>query len=320
MGAVVPMTSKSGYSQAQVLTIRQTVAAGTTPAEFDLFMEVCARTGLDPFRRQVFPVIFNAKNAEKRRMTIVVGRDGHRVLATRSRLPDGTPSYRPSDQEPDITYDQVLKSPTNPLGIVKAVVRVYQRDTDGTWYPVVGTAYWDEYAPVSEEWKEDETGKRRPTGKKTLDTSSQWPKQPRNMIVKCAEMAALRSAWPETWGELYSEEELDRARAIDMAEANGAWSDAADQAETGKRLAAIGHSTNTLMMQFATGDALEMVPLGQVFDRSIEFTRGCRTTAEVRDFQDRNRVSLKEYWARNKADALALKKELEALASKLPTT
>ena len=314
MGSVVAM-NHGAFTASQILTIRNTVAAGTTPDEFNLFMEVAARTGLDPFRKQVFPLIFNARNADKRRMSIVVGRDGARVLATRSRLPDGSPSYRPSDQEPEITYDETLKGPCNPLGIVKAVVRVYQRDVSGEWHPVVGVAYWDEYAPVAEEWKEDETGKRRPTGKKALDTSGQWPRQPRNMITKCAEMAALRSGWPETWSGIYAEEELDRARAIDMAESNGAWADAAESAETQARLKAIGRvEEQAIVMQFHPTAALEFVPVGKVFDAAMNYIEGCTSPDEITAFAERNRASLKEYWAHAKSDALELKRQMEAKA------
>ncbi len=37
------------------------------------------------------------------------------------------------------------------------------------------------------------------------------------MLAKCATMQALRAGWPDQFGGLYCEEELDRAKALDLA-------------------------------------------------------------------------------------------------------
>jgi phage recombination protein Bet len=157
--------------------------------------------------------VFNKKTPEKRRMAVVTGIDGLRALAARSGR------YRPDETEPEITYLPELKGATNPLGVEKAVVRIFMRDEGGTeWRPVAGVAHWDEFAPLSEAWAEDrETGRRRPTGERILDAAGAWARMGRVMIAKCAEAQALRKAFPEDLSGLYADSELDQAHAADVS-------------------------------------------------------------------------------------------------------
>ncbi len=46
----------------QLDLIRRTVAADCTNEEFDLFIEAAERYGLDPFRRQIMPLVFSRRN------------------------------------------------------------------------------------------------------------------------------------------------------------------------------------------------------------------------------------------------------------------
>ena len=69
------------YDARQTALIRRTLTDQRDPLtedEFALFIEVAKRTGLDPFRRQVYAI----KRAGK--MSIQTGIDGFRVLAQRS--------------------------------------------------------------------------------------------------------------------------------------------------------------------------------------------------------------------------------------------
>lgn len=106
-------------------------------------MEAARSYGLDPFRRQIIPLVFNkdAKDQSRRRMSIVVSRDGLRVVAQRCG------NYRPASEPAEIIYDEDLKGPTNPKGIVMARVYLWQQDKRGDWFKVVGEAMWDEFAP-----------------------------------------------------------------------------------------------------------------------------------------------------------------------------
>lgn len=285
------------FTAPQLKVIKDTVARDSNPQEFSLFMEACKAYGLDPFRKQIFSIIYSKDNADKRKQSIIVSRDGLRVLASRSG------DYRPASEPAQIVIDAALISPTNPKGIISATVRLWKRDPRGDWYPVIGEAYWDEFAPVSDEWAYDEEArKRKPTGRKTLDASGNWVKMPVVMITKCAESQALRAGWPETFGGVYSEEEMDRTTANESAsEALAAYERAEREAKTGGR---------GILMVFDDAGKLEKVPLGSVADRVMEFLQAA-SPEEAHKFRVRNEDGLREFWAAQPNDALSLKKEFE---------
>lgn len=289
--------SVATFTPAQLRTIKNTVAKDTNDAEFDLFLEACKSYGLDPFRKQIHAVVYSKNNAEKRKMTIIVSRDGLRVLAQRCG------DYRPASEPAQVIYDEALKDPTNPKGIVSATVRLWKQDNRGEWFPVIGEAYWDEYAPVSDEWAWDQaSGKRKPTGCKALDASGQWAKMPIVMLTKCAESQALRAGWPEQFGNIYSEEEMDRLKAASTA------SEEIREFEQEERQKRIGGPA--LMMVFDDSAVLSRVPLGQVHDRCVEFLNSA-SPEEAYQFRVRNGEALKEFWAHDKAAALDVKGRLE---------
>lgn len=283
----------ASFTGHQLELIRRTVASDCNSGEFDLFVAAAQRAGLDPFRKQISALVFNKSKPDKRRMAIVTTIEGLRVIADRSR------AYRPDEDEAAYEIDPEQKSPTNPLGLVKAKVRIFKNDR-----PVAGVAYWDEFAPISDEWKEGDDGKRRPTGKKTLDTGGNWGRMPRLMLAKCAEAQALRKAFPEDLSGLYEGAELDQAVASEIL----------GQHQEAERLAKVGGSGVTL--QLFPNAPLEAVPLGKVADAVIEAMEGW-TFEQQRWFESANTHPLREFWARAPGDALELKKRLEANRAKL---
>ena len=286
------------FTAPQLTIIKNTVARDTNQTEFDLFMEACKSYGLDPFRKQIHAVVYSKDNEAKRKMTIIVSRDGLRVLASRCG------DYRPASEPAQIIYDADLKGPTNPKGILSATVRLWKQDKQGEWFPVIGEAYWDEFAPVSDEWAYDESkGKRAPTGKKTLDASGNWAKMPIVMITKCAESQALRAGWPETFSNLYTEEEMDRL--AEQASASQAVAEHQRQ-EREKRIGGKG-----LMMVFDDTATLEKVPMGKVMDRCLDFLKNAEPV-DAHKFRVRNEQPLRDFWAESPHDALELKKAFEA--------
>lgn len=290
----------SGYSADQIRTIKRTVASDANDLEFDLFMEACRSYGLDPFRKQIFSVIYSKDNAQKRKQSIIVSRDGCRVLAQRCG------DYRPASTPTVFEYDDSLKGPTNPKGIVTATVTLHKQDSAGNWYPVVGQADWDEFAPVKEEWAYDEAvGRRKPTGSLTLDASGQWAKMPKVMIAKCAEAQALRAGWPDQFGGVHQEEEMHRFETDVTA------TEMVSQHEQLEREALLGG--RGLMMVFDDSARIEKVSMGKVADRCLEFAQASEPEDVVK-FLARNTESLREFWAYDKSSALEVKKALEAKA------
>jgi phage recombination protein Bet len=167
------------WGERQLALIRRTVAKDCNNDEFDLFINMCRSLNLDPLRKQIYAFVYNKDKPDKRQLTIVTAISGFRTIAER------TGNYRPDEEGPTYVFDNNYKSPTNPIGLVSAKVRVY-KFSHGAWHPVTETAFWDEAAPIKDEWAWDnESGKRKPTGRQALDTSGQWGKMPRLMLAKC---------------------------------------------------------------------------------------------------------------------------------------
>lgn len=301
--ALAPQRSLREYSPGQLALIRRTVAKDATPDEFDMFMEVCRRVGLDPFRKQIYCLVYNKNKPEKRTISFITAIDGFRGVAARNK------DYRADDEEPQITYDEGRKDPkVNPLGIVKAVVRAYKLAPDG-WHPQVGTAYWDEFAPITEKWAEID-GKWKPTGVLELDRKSNWYRMPRIMIAKVAEAQALRKGWPEDLSGIYAPEEMDR-NTID-----GTASELVEEHATEQRMLRIG-ATNTVPILWEAGKPIEAVPVGEFADRVLKFLKGCESPVQVETWRDANQIGLNQFWALHKSDALALKQAIEGRIAEL---
>lgn len=295
MGAV------TNFTPTQLMTIRHTVASDTNDIEFDLFMNAARSYGLDPFRRQISAIVFNKKNADKRRMTIIVGRDGLRSIAQRCG------DYRPASSRPEYVYDPDQKGPNNPLGLISVSVELFKQDKNGDWFPVFGEAYWDEFAPLREKWDlNPESGRREPTGEMELDTSGQWGKMGRIMLLKCAEAQALRAGWPDVFSGLYAEEELDQALARETRDITPSQEIAEEQKH--RRENALGGKG----ILFAMDDTakLERIPLGNVADRCMEFVKNASPEDAYR-WSERNAEALREFWSNSPNDALEIKKAIE---------
>lgn len=291
-------------TSSQLAVIKNTVAKDCNRDEFDLFMEAAKSFGLDPFRKQIIPLVFSKDNADKRRMSIVVSRDGLRVIAQRCQ------NYRPASEKAEWEFDESLVGPLNPKGIVSCTVYLWQQDNRGEWFRVKGEAEWDEFAPIVDEWAWDEQArKRKPTGKKALDAGN-WTKMPKIMLEKCAEAQALRAGWPDQFSGVYVQEEMDRTAALDATP-----TEIVEREQEERRMRAIG-ATSSITVTWGDGWALDNVPHGEFADRAIEFIRE-NDAATVDKWQQANRVGLQQFWAKSPGDALAVKKEIEAKLSKV---
>ena len=231
MGQLVAINER--FRPPQVALIRR-MNPDCNEDEFNQFMHVAATLGLDPLKRQLYAFVFNKDKPDKRRMSIVVGIDGFRAVAKRSG------EYRPDDKAPRFTIDhEAVDDDRNPLGLISAEVTVYQH-SHGSWFPVTAVAYWDEFAPIVEggTWEDSTTGKRYFKGNGTFridPNKDNWRKMPRVMLSKCAEAQAIRRAWPEELAAVYADEEIDRARTLDLTA-----TEIAEGAEIERRLGMVG--------------------------------------------------------------------------------
>jgi len=322
MNQVVPLHTISSWSSRQLETIKRTVAKDTNDTEFDLLIEYAKAKGLDPFSRQVIAIVFNKNDEAKRQMTIITTQDGLRVMASRCG------DYRPEETEAEYEYDPALKGPANPLGIVKATVKLWKQDKAGAWHPVNGTAYWDEFAPLVTDpgcFEFVETGETWPSGspkkrrqlkpgvsiKQSVDPSGQWAKMPRNQIAKCARMQALRGGWPETFSGVCAQEEMDRAVAADLSA-----SEMVEQEQEQRRMKHIAMSDDEYPFVDHQG-TLTFMPAGRYADYIIMTARNCTELAELDGMKTRNREGLQRFWAKHKPDALEINAEIEKLRAAL---
>lgn len=289
----------------QVALVKQTVAKDCNNEEFDLFCEVARGKGLDPFLGQIIPMVFSKSDPKKRKMTIIISRDGQRVIAQRCG------DYRPASKPPQYEIDRDAMSPLNPCGIVSATVYLWKQDQkDGTWYEVAGQAFWEEFAPIKDEWVRDEaTDRNKKSGRQTLDDSGNWCRMPRLMISKCAEMQALRAGWPEQFTGLYDEAEMDRAKVLDLSA-----SEIVEHEREERRMIAVS-GKDAITVTWGDGWSLENVPVGQFVDRALEYIK-TETRENVQRWSDANRDPLRIFWAKHPGDALVIKKAIEAKTTK----
>lgn len=160
----------------KTLAERATVAA---------FLQHCSRTGLDPIARQIYSIARKSKGQLKWQIQISI--DGARLVAERSGQYEGqtTPEFTADG----ITWTQVWLSREFPAA---ARVGVYRR---GFREPLYAVALWDAYVQT----------------KYGGEVSDMWKKMGPLMLAKCAEMLALRKAFPQDLSGLYSAEEMSQA-------------------------------------------------------------------------------------------------------------
>ena len=164
------------FDNEQLSLIRATVAKGTSPEQFKLFLEVCRYHGLNPFARQIYAVVRAGT------MVCQTSIDGYRLLAERSGKYAGQlgPEWCGDNGE----WKDVWLSDTPP---VAARIGVLRKDfSQPTWGIAKYKSYVQENSPL-------------------------WRKMPDVMLAKCAESLALRKAFPAEMSGIYTAEEMAQA-------------------------------------------------------------------------------------------------------------
>lgn len=279
--------------------IKRTVAHDLLPAEFDLFVHMCRRWQLDPMRRQIYAHVYVRKKKDEdgkwikvRSVVYVTGIDGYRTIA------DRTNNYRPGQRSSETSKDAVDPE-TNPQGIVSATASVWKH-SHGEWHEFSETVYWEEFAPLKDAW---EDGKK--TGKRVLDTSGQWGRMGRTMLMKCAEAQALRRGWPDEYGDLYTREEMDQASIIDITP-----SEQAERAAVSERQSKLGGPS--IVFDWLDGKPLTSVPADKLHGRVMDFVRkNAEEPMTILSLQHHNKEALRQFWTLKPDEALDLKKTFE---------
>jgi phage recombination protein Bet len=145
--------------KAIVKTMQETVARGTTPAEFALFVQYCKATGLNPFKKEIWCI------KASQGLQIMTGINGFWAIANASDTFDGAEVGLIN-----ASGEWVKTVPDN--SFIGAWCRVYRKDRR---IPMEGEALLADYAKGFGLWKT----------------------APRIMIKKVAESIALRKAFPQ---------------------------------------------------------------------------------------------------------------------------
>lgn len=167
----------------QIELLKTTIAKGLTDLEFQLFLSVCERTGLDPFARQICPVLRWDSKSNKNIMSVQVQVDGYRMIA------QSTGEYAGCDRvrfDEDLTlYEHCQTKRGNPE---TASITVY-RLVKGIRCPFFAEVSWNDFYPG------DKLG-------------FIWKSKPHQMMAKSVESQALRKAFQSELKHLVTEEEI----------------------------------------------------------------------------------------------------------------
>src|SRR5260221_7655362 len=162
------------WTQDDLDALHATIAKDCNVAQFKVFIAACKRLGLDPFARQIVPIVKDG------RMTPQTTIDGFRAIA------EGTHKYAgqlgPFWCGPDGEWKEVWLADGAPAA---AKVGVLRRDFE---QPMWGVARFKSY-----------------------NKGGSWQGMPDVMIAKVAESLALRKAFPQQLSGVYTPEEMDQA-------------------------------------------------------------------------------------------------------------
>lgn len=147
------------FTSGQVELLKRTIATGTSDDEFELFLSVCKRTGLDPFARQIFAIMRKDQGTPK--LSIQISIDGFRLIAARTGRYGG--QIAPQWCGPDMVWREVWLDETPPAAARVGVLRV------GFQQPLYSVATMAEY-------RQNKSGG---------GANNMWSRFPATMLAKC---------------------------------------------------------------------------------------------------------------------------------------
>ncbi|QDF17503.1 RecT-like ssDNA binding protein [Gordonia phage PhrostedPhlake] len=188
--AIAP--GQSEFSEAQVAALAQLGVQDASPGDLQVFFHQAKSTGLDPFKKQIYMIGRKTKTGGYRgeperwetKWTIQVGIDGYRlggrrvVNALGIKLDQDGPYWHNGTDWVDVWLDR-----NNPPQAAKFVII-----RDGERH--VGIANYSEYVQTNSNGQ----------------PNSMWKKMPANQLAKCAEAAAWRHAFPDTFSGVVFED------------------------------------------------------------------------------------------------------------------
>ena len=177
------------FSETQVQLIKNQIMPGASSEDLMLFVQVASHRGLDPFMKHIYAVSRKSQVEGKwvDKWTYQVSIDGLRLIAQRSGRYRG--QTEPQWCGKDGKWVDVWLEDFPPAA---ARIGVW---VEGNPQPLMAVALYKNYVQTTKEGK--------PT--------KFWSEMPELMISKCAEALALRKAFPEDAGGLYTSDEMAQA-------------------------------------------------------------------------------------------------------------
>jgi phage recombination protein Bet len=168
-------------SEQQLQVLKSTLCKDASDVEMQLFSQICKRTGLDPFARQIYMV------KRQGQVTFQTSIDGFRIIAERSGVYAGQEDVVYFDREGNKYEIWTKEEP--PYAARAGVIK------KGFTHPIRAIAIYHEYKPAQGDFM--------------------WKKMPSLMIGKCAEALALRKAFSNDLSGIYTNDEMAQASNLD---------------------------------------------------------------------------------------------------------
>lgn len=191
--ALAVVEAKEEWTKERIEVVkRQLCPAGVTDAELAVFIEVCKRSGLDPFQKEIFCVPRRVNVGSKQEPRWIAKHEAQPaeagLLARADRFSDfrGIKAAAVFSGDTIVIDENTVTHKFNPAKREGVLVGAWaQAFREGKVFPV-------EWVTLAEY--------KQPT--------KQWDEKPGTMLVKCARAAALRRAYPNAFAGLYLREEM----------------------------------------------------------------------------------------------------------------
>lgn len=152
--------------------------------DFDVFLHMIEKTGLDPIARQIYAIARQTKVKKGNNyewvpvMSIQTSIDGFRLIA------DRTNCYSPA---------KPTEFQFNEHGKLLSATAYIKKFAGNVWHEIGETAFLSEYA----------------------SNTNFWNKFPTTMLAKVAEAKALRRAFPNDLSGLYTDDEMQQSKDVE---------------------------------------------------------------------------------------------------------
>lgn len=157
-------------SKQETTLIKNVACVGGSDEQLAHLIYMSKVTGLDPLKGQIRSIPRGSQRS------VQIGIDGFRLIAER------TGRYAPG-QEATFEYDDGGR-------LKRTTAYIKKMTADGTWHEVTASVNWAEYGAVYSR------------------NQSIWREKPEIMLSKCAEMRALRRAFPDQLSGVYGDDEM----------------------------------------------------------------------------------------------------------------